>query len=793
MVRVREREVDTMANMGFVTVQFESDDTLEQNPNLNDPNVVTITETGIYRGNGDGKVNVVAGGGTGSSGSGGLSPTLYYTKKQIDAILKERDLGQYYTKTEANALLLQKLDKNGLDNYLTEDETNTALDAKVNKIDLQNNYYDKTQVDAQHSSLVADIYNKSEIGALLNAKVDKATIEANYTNNANLKKQLLEKADKTDLDTQTTKHNNDIIQLTAAMQEVSDELTATVTKLTETANKVTEIVPTDASATNKLTSKEYVDNAVKTAAARAISSDADGAGFASLDALKAGPWYSLGESTTPTTNDYAVVKKDASHSGNDVRYNYDGAVWVFFQEFTSGSSVTFTTAQQLAIDSGITTAKVTQIQTNSNDLITEQTARIKGDADLAADIEKRVKEASNKIGDITTLNTDVKTSIVEAMNDLHDELHTERLACDGSNQMTAQLDIVLDGSGDLLLLKAGDKGVNFTLDATTGVMGIIPESAPTTGFDVSAVSLKPRTTAYPYSLGDNNSYFTNAYIKNLNNVAVSDYLTTTDLSRDDITQMKDDISTNKTDIANRVNKAGDTMTGTLKVSLPTSGDLIYLESQGKGATFSMDGNTGYMHIIPVSAPTTGFEISANTLMPRTNAIPYNLGGQENTWDNGYIENLKEVKTLNGTDVTELVVSVAQVKKLIIELEHPIGSVIHSFDYAYDPNNVYADTTWEKIKEGIFLEATTTTAGTEKEAGLPNITGTVNFHMNTIQDATGSLYVSKSYTYEVTPKSGTDYNKYNGLGFNASRSSVVYGKSDTVQPHSITCFIWKRTA
>lgn len=103
-----------MANMGFVTVQFESDETLEQNPNLNDPNVVTITETGIYRCNGDGKVNVVAGGGTGGSGgSGGLSPTIYYTKKQIDAILKERDLSQYYTKTESNALLLQKLDKTG--------------------------------------------------------------------------------------------------------------------------------------------------------------------------------------------------------------------------------------------------------------------------------------------------------------------------------------------------------------------------------------------------------------------------------------------------------------------------------------------------------------------------------------------------------------------------------------------------------------------------------------------------------------------------------------------------------
>ena len=634
----------------------------------------------------------VAGVSTGSGGGGGgISPTLFYTKAQINAILAKRDLTKYYTKTEANALLLQKVDSATLGNYEKVTDNDNKLAKKADLDTLQSDYYTKAQVDLQHTNLVKDIYNKSEISNLLAVKADKTTLESDYT--------------------KLTDHNT-----------LKGKVTTIESK-----------IPTDASATNQLTSKDYVDNAIKTNAARAISSDKDGNGFASLTALKAGPWYNMGISTTPTINDYAVVKKDATHSNNDVRYNYDGAGWVFFQEF-SGGGWSPTTTQQNAIDSGITGAKVAQIETNKDD------------------IEKRVKKAGDT--------------------------------------MTGQLSIELSGTGDLLKMKAGDKGVLFSLDSTLGVMGIVPESHPTTGFEVSYNSLKPRTSAVNYQLGDNSNYFTYGFIKYLNNIAVENFLTTNDITRESLTTLKNQVTTNKNDITQRVQKTGDTMTGELKIELPGSGDMIKLQAGDKGASFMMDSTTGYVHIVPVSAPTTGFEISANTLMPRTNAIPYNLGGQENTWDNGYIENLKEVKTLNGTDITELVVSVAQVKQLIIDLEHPIGSVIHSFDYGYDPNNVYTGTTWEKIKEGIFLEATETTAGTEKEAGLPNITG--NF--GSINQETDGCFNSSLQYSELTMAISREYVfRYTINSFDASRSSAVYGKSTTVQPHSITCFIWRRIA
>lgn len=86
--------------------------------------------------------------------------------------------------------------------------------------------------------------------------------------------------------------------------------------------------------------------------------------------------------------------------------------------------------------------------------------------------------------------------------------------------------------------------------------------------------------------------------------------------------------------------------------------------------------------------------------------------------------------------------------------------------------------------GRFLEGAAT-AGTVKEAGLPNITGSF-----------GYLRAVIDYSYEVSGafydngiiKKHDDGNYWTtgrGVGFDASRSSMVYGNSDTVQPPSVT--------
>ena len=130
-------------------------------------------------------------------------------------------------------------------------------------------------------------------------------------------------------------------------------------------------------------------------------------------------------------------------------------------------------------------------------------------------------------------------------------------------------------------------------------------------------------------------------------------------------------------------------------------------------------------------------------------------------------------------------------KAIIDLIYPIGATFISFDNAFDPNTAWNGTTWELIKEGIFLEATEVAGdvGTEKEAGLPNITGTIGNQTGGYTPS-GAFYIGYKQNWQCITQ---QISERGDIFMDASRSSAVYGKSETVQPHSIKTFIWKRTA
>jgi len=84
--------------------------------------------------------------------------------------------------------------------------------------------------------------------------------------------------------------------------------------------------------------------------------------------------------------------------------------------------------------------------------------------------------------------------------------------------------------------------------------------------------------------------------------------------------------------------------------------------------------------------------------------------------------------------------------------------------------------------GRFIEGSTT-AGTTKEAGLPNITGVINASSQNY-GTTGAI----SHVNEVGSSNiGLSYatNMTGGLTFDASLSSAIYGNSTTVQPPSVT--------
>ena len=142
------------------------------------------------------------------------------------------------------------------------------------------------------------------------------------------------------------------------------------------------------------------------------------------------------------------------------------------------------------------------------------------------------------------------------------------------------------------------------------------------------------------------------------------------------------------------------------------------------------------------------------------------------------------------EVTE---EMSAVKKEIFENLYPVGSVYISLSSTFDPNTIY-NGTWELIKEGIFLEATTdnTKVGAETEAGLPNLYGEFDSYHNTngnhnhwVGLFSFSLHSGKIADSSSTPIQHTQYY------FNASKYNSIYGKSTTVQPHSIKAYMWRR--
>ena len=88
--------------------------------------------------------------------------------------------------------------------------------------------------------------------------------------------------------------------------------------------------------------------------------------------------------------------------------------------------------------------------------------------------------------------------------------------------------------------------------------------------------------------------------------------------------------------------------------------------------------------------------------------------------------------------------------------------------------------WIKGANGDITEV-----GSYLEAGLPNITGIMNYgaQMRVVQQVEGAFYASEFNQYMAQQATAHTLG-LNGIRLDASRSNPIYGNSDTVQPESI---------
>jgi hypothetical protein len=120
---------------------------------------------------------------------------------------------------------------------------------------------------------------------------------------------------------------------------------------------IKQLIPTQASPDNQLADINRVNSSVSNMAARYVTATSAGdTQFESLAALNTGQWFHQGAAYTPTVHDYAIF----INTDNSVwRAGFDGAQWNAQYKI---NDTPFTAAQIQAINSGITSGLVTQMQ-----------------------------------------------------------------------------------------------------------------------------------------------------------------------------------------------------------------------------------------------------------------------------------------------------------------------------------------------------------------------------------------------------------------------------------------------
>lgn len=130
-------------------------------------------------------------------------------------------------------------------------------------------------------------------------------------------------------------------------------------------------IPAQASSSNQLADKDFVNSSINALAAYYITKNAQGDPFATKAELNnATTFYSGGSVRVPTTNDYCIVLADESQQSSTgvaptTRYSYQGGQWEFQYKI---NDTPLTAAQLSALNSGITSTLVGQIGTNQTNI-----------------------------------------------------------------------------------------------------------------------------------------------------------------------------------------------------------------------------------------------------------------------------------------------------------------------------------------------------------------------------------------------------------------------------------------
>lgn len=160
-------------------------------------------------------------------------------------------------------------------------------------------------------------------------------------------------------DTKAGQAQESASQAIQAASQADTKATNAQTRLTT----VEEKIPAQASGSNQLADKSFVNSSIAQSAANRVTYNAQGDPFPSRAVLMGSQtFYFNGTPYTPDAHDYALVVADegapSPFTGGQTRFEWSGSSWVYAYGINDKP---FTSAERQAIESGITAEKVEKI------------------------------------------------------------------------------------------------------------------------------------------------------------------------------------------------------------------------------------------------------------------------------------------------------------------------------------------------------------------------------------------------------------------------------------------------
>lgn len=256
---------------------------------------------------------------------------------------------------------------------------------------------------------------------------------------------------------------------------------ATTSDVTAVSNRVTTIegeIPSQASSSNQLADKAFVNSSINALAAYYITKNAAGDPFATKAELNAATtFYSGGVVRVPTTNDYCIVLADESKQSSTgvdptTRYSYQGSQWEY--QYTINDTP-LTAAQLAALNSGITSSLVTQIDTNTTDIAGKQDT-IDSSHMLSADL----------VDDTSTTNKFVTSTDITNWNGKQNALSTAQMNAVNSGVTSSTVSQVATNTSNISGLQSSKQNA---ITSSAKLSADLVDDASTTNKFVTATDI----------------------------------------------------------------------------------------------------------------------------------------------------------------------------------------------------------------------------------------------------------------------------------------------------------------